>query len=72
MLFRSIAMVPASVQTVKKQMQGDFVRVFSRFRYLEAGAGALTPEQKKTLVKELPNTRILNTGVHLKAAVLSF
>ena len=56
-----IAMVPASVQTVKKQMQGDFVRVFSRFRYLEAGAGALTLEQKKTLVKELPNTRILNT-----------
>ena len=57
----ALAVVPASVETLAKQMQGQFARIMGRFRYIEAGAGSLTVEQRKRLVKLLPDTAIYNT-----------
>ncbi len=56
-----IAIVPASVETISKQMQEKFVEIMSRFRYIEVGAGSLTIEQRKRLTKCLSNTIIFNT-----------
>ncbi len=57
----AIAIVPASVETITKQMQDKFAEIMGRFRYIEVGAGSLTVEQRKRLVRELPNTLIMNT-----------
>ena len=57
----SIAIVPASVETIAKQMQDKFPEVMGRFKYIEVSAGALTTEQRKRLVSQLPNTVIHNT-----------
>ena len=40
----ALAVVPASVETIARQMQGRFAEIMGRFRYIEASAGALTPE----------------------------
>ncbi len=42
-------------------MQGKFAEIMGQFRYIEAGAGSLTIEQRKRLVQLLPNTTIYNT-----------
>lgn len=42
-------------------MQECFSNVLGRFRYIEVGAGALSVEQRKRLVRLLPNTVIYNT-----------
>lgn len=57
----ALAVVPASIETIAKQMQGQFAQVMGRFRYIEAGAGSLTVEQRKRLVRLLPDTTIYNT-----------
>ncbi len=57
----ALAVVPASVETITKQMQGQFAQIMGKFRYIEAGAGSLTVEQRKRLVKLLPHTTIYNT-----------
>ena len=57
----AIAIVPASVETITKQMQDKFTEIMSRFRYIEVSAGSLTVEQRKRLTKQLPNTVIHNT-----------
>lgn len=57
----SIAIVPASVETIAKQMQDKFPEIMGRFKYIEVSAGALTTEQRKRLVAQLPNTIIHNT-----------
>lgn len=56
-----LAVVPASIETIARQMQGQFAEIIGKFRYIEAGAGSLTIEQRKRLVKLLPNTTIYNT-----------
>ena len=56
-----LAVVPASIETIAKQMQGQFAEIMGKFRYIEAGAGSLTIEQRKRLVKLLPGTVIYNT-----------
>lgn len=57
----ALAVVPASIETISRQMQGKFAEIMGRFRYIEAGAGSLTIEQRKRLVQLLPNTTIYNT-----------
>ena len=57
----SIAIVPASVETISRQMQDKFAEVMSRFKYIEVSAGSLTVEQRKRLTKILPNTTIINS-----------
>ena len=57
----AVALVPASVETIRKQMQGRFSEIMGRFRYIEASAGSLSIEQRRWLAKQLPNTIIYNT-----------
>lgn len=57
----ALAAVPSSMETIAGQMQDRFANVAGRFRYIEVGAGALSVEQRKRLVKLLPNTIICNT-----------
>lgn len=57
----AMAIVPASVETIARQMQDKFVEIMGRFRYIEVGAGSLTLEQRKRLTGQLPGTLIMNT-----------
>ncbi len=57
----SMAIVPASVETIEKQMQDKFSEVVGRLKKIEVSAGSLSVEQRKTLVKRLPDTSIINT-----------
>lgn len=53
--------VPASLELLLRQMGQEFVNTLSRLRYIEVGAGSLSYDMKKKLVKLLPNTMIYNT-----------
>lgn len=53
--------VPASIEVVYRQMQDKFASIMGRLRYMEFGAGSLSYDMKKKLVKALPNTVIYNT-----------
>ena len=57
----SLAIVPASVETIEKQMQDKFSEVVGRFKNIEVSAGSLSIEQRRRLVKRLPETSIINT-----------
>lgn len=57
----ALSVVPASVETISRQMQDKFAEVMGRFRLIEAGAGSLSIEQRKNLTSILPNTQIYNT-----------
>lgn len=53
--------VPASIEVVFRQMQERFAEVLGNLRYIEFGAGSLSYDMKKKLLKILPNTLIHNT-----------
>jgi len=53
--------VPASIEVVYRQMQDKFTEVMGSLRYMEFGAGSLSYDMKKKLVKALPDTVIYNT-----------
>lgn len=57
----SLAIVPASVETIAKQMQDKFSEIMGKFRYIEVSAGSLSVEQRKRLTGQLPNTVLFNT-----------
>lgn len=57
----ALAVVPASIETIAGQMQDRFVDIMKKFRYIEAGAGSLSVNQRKRLVSSLPDTVIYNT-----------
>lgn len=57
----SVAIVPASVETIERQMQDRFPEIMGRFRYIEVSAGSLSVDQRKRLTKQLPGTVIHNT-----------
>lgn len=57
----AIAIVPASVETISRQMQEKFADIMGRFRYIEVSAGSLSSEQRKRLSSQLPETVIINT-----------
>ena len=56
----SIAVVPASYEMMKNQMQDKFLPVMSHIESFEAGAGSLSAGQRYDLVKTLPDARIMN------------
>lgn len=57
----ALAAVSASLETMERQMQGQFAEIVGKFRYIEVSAGSLTVEQRKHLVQLLPDTTIHNT-----------
>ena len=57
----AVAIVPASVETIARQMQDKFPEIMGRFRYIEVSAGSLSVDQRKRLTRQLPNTVIHNT-----------
>ena len=63
--------VPASIEVVYRQMQDKFSDIMGRLRYMEFGAGSLSYDMKKKLVKALPNTIIYNTWGFFKCIRIS-
>lgn len=57
----ALVSVPASIETIRIQMQDRFVEILSRLRYIEVGAGSLSIAQRKYLTENLPDTVIYNT-----------
>lgn len=57
----ALAAVPASYELMKSQMQGAFVKVLGRMRFIEFSAGSLTIRQRKEITTLLPKTQIYNT-----------
>lgn len=57
----ALVSVPASIEVVYRQMQDRFAEVLGKLRYIEFGAGSLSYEMKKKLLRILPNTLIHNT-----------
>lgn len=53
--------VPASQERLYRQMGSKFAETLGSLRYMEIGAGSLSYDMKKKLVRLLPNTRIINT-----------
>ncbi len=53
--------VPASLEVVYRQMQEHFSEIMGKLRFIEVGAGSLSYGMKRKLLKELPNTKIVNT-----------
>lgn len=53
--------VPASMEVIYRQMQDKFAEIIGQFRYMEIGAGSLSYDMKKKMLKTLPNTKIVNT-----------
>ncbi len=53
--------VPASLEVVYRQMQDKFPDIIGSLRYLEIGAGSLSYDMKRKLLKMIPNTRVVNT-----------
>jgi long-chain acyl-CoA synthetase len=46
---------------MRSQMQDEFSRVLGGLRYLEFGAGSLSPRQRRELISLLPGVQIFNT-----------
>ncbi len=57
----ALAAVPASIETVRMQMQDKFAAVLGSLRYIEVGAGSLTVRQRRWITETLPNTVVYNT-----------
>lgn len=57
----AMAIVPASVETIQRQMQDKFPSILGKLRYIEVSAGSLSPSQKRWIVEQLPQTTIINT-----------
>ncbi len=53
--------VPASLEVVYRQMQDKFPEIIGQLRYLEIGAGSLSYDMKRKLLKMIPDTRVINT-----------
>lgn len=56
----ALALVPASFGVLRSQMQNHFQKILGTIRYLEFGAGSLTPGQRTEIVSLLPNVDIFN------------
>jgi len=57
----ALVSVPASMETIRMQMQDKFAEILGKLRYIEVGAGSLSIAQRKKLTEMLPNTIIHNT-----------
>lgn len=57
----TMACVPASLSVMELQMKEQLSDVLGKLRYIEFGAGSLSPQKKKELTALLPRTEIHNT-----------
>ena len=57
----ALAGVPASIETIQRQMGEKFPEIMGRLRYIEIGAGALPVDMRKRLLELLPDTQLHNT-----------
>ena len=57
----AMACVPASLGVMELQMKEQLPEILGKLRYIEFGAGSLSPQKKRELMKNLPNTEIHNT-----------
>ena len=57
----AMACVPASLGVMELQMKEQLPDILGKLRYIEFGAGSLSPQKKKELVMLLPHTEIHNT-----------
>ncbi|MBD5487958.1 MAG: AMP-binding protein [Lachnospiraceae bacterium] len=53
--------VPASMEVIYRQMQEHFAPVIGQLRYIEFGAGSVSVDMKKKLLRLLPDTQLFNT-----------
>lgn len=53
--------VPASIEIIYRQMQDKFSEILGTLRYLEFGAGSVSVDMKKKLLRALPDTQLFNT-----------
>lgn len=53
--------VPASMEVIYRQMQDRLPGILGKLRYIELGAGSLSYDMKKRLLKEIPHTELHNT-----------
>lgn len=53
--------VPASMEVIYRQMQEQFAPIIGKFRYIEFGAGSVSVDMKRKLLKLLPETQLFNT-----------
>lgn len=57
----TMACVPASLGVMELQMKEQLSDILGKLRYIEFGAGSLSPQKKKELTALLPRTEIHNT-----------
>lgn len=57
----AMACVPASFGVMELQMKEQLPEILGKLRYIEFGAGSLSPQKKRELMANLPNTEIHNT-----------
>ncbi len=57
----TMACVPASLSVMELQMKEQLSDILGKLRYIEFGAGSLSPQKKKELTALLPRTEIHNT-----------
>ncbi len=57
----TMACVPASLSVMELQMKEQLSGILGKLRYIEFGAGSLSPQKKKELTALLPRTEIHNT-----------
>ena len=57
----AMAAVPASLGVMELQMKKQLPEILGKLRYIEFGAGSLSPQKKRELMESLPNTEIHNT-----------
>ena len=57
----AMACVPASLGVMELQMKEQLPNILGKLRYIEFGAGSLSPQKKKEMMALLPNTEIHNT-----------
>ena len=53
--------VPASMEVIYRQMREKLPEILGKLRYIEFGAGSLSYDMKKKLLREIPQTEIHNT-----------
>lgn len=57
----AMAAVPATLGLMETQMRDKLYELLGKLRYIEFGAGSLSPAKKRELQKALPQTEIHNT-----------
>lgn len=57
----AMSCVPASLGVMELQMKEKLPEILGKLRYIEFGAGSLSPQKKRELMANLPNTEIHNT-----------